>query len=133
MNENRNTDELHRTVMRAHNIRSFAAIALRTRYRKRPLAVLYLNYLQKNTFNRRKHQNLHSFALLAATLLEEAWLSWRYGEISRIGQEINHELSDVNNLFEHLRSHIGNIANSSDTLQLAVYLVRATHGISIVR
>jgi GAF domain-containing protein len=121
INENNSTDELHRTVMHAHDIRSFAAIALRTRYRKQPLAVLYLNYLQKNAFNQRELQNLRPFALLAATLLAEAWLSWRYRAISRIGQEINHELSDVDNLFEHLRNRIGNIANSSDTLQLTVY------------
>jgi GAF domain-containing protein len=118
---NEHTDEAHRAFMRARSIRSFAAIALRTRHRKRPLAVLYLNFRQKKTFNRRERQNLRQFALLAATLLQEAWLSWRYREISHIGQEINHELSDIPDLFERLRSHIGSIANSSDTLQLVVY------------
>src|SRR5215472_1298528 len=34
IDENKNTDQFHRTFMHAHNIRSFAAIALRTRHRK---------------------------------------------------------------------------------------------------
>jgi GAF domain-containing protein len=109
------------TFMRAHNICSFAAIALHTPQRKRPLAVLYLNSRQKHLFDRNTRQNLHQFALLAAPLLQEVWLSWRYREISRIGYEINQELSDMHHLFERLSSHIGNIINSSDTLQLAVY------------
>src|SRR5947207_3648152 len=121
VDENKKSDQPHYAFMHARHIRSFAATALRTRHRKRPLAMLYLNYRQKNTLSRREQQNLRQFALLAATLLQEAWLSWRYREISRIGYEINHELSDVNNLFKHLCRHIGNIVNSSDTFQLTIY------------
>jgi GAF domain-containing protein len=121
VDENKNTAELHHTFMHAHNIRSFAATALCTRRRKRPLAILYLNYRQKDTFNQREQPNLRQFALLAAALLQEAWLSWRYREISLIGYEINRELSNAHNLFEHLCNHIGNIVNSSDIFQLTVY------------
>lgn len=121
IDENKNSAKLHRKFMHAHNVRSFAAIALRTRHRQRPLAILSLNYREKKTLDQREQQKLRQFALLSATLLQETWLSWRYREISRIGYEINRELSNVKNLFEHLCSHIGNIVNSSDLFQLTVY------------
>ena len=113
-------DENHRQFMRAKGIRSFAAVALRTRHRQKPLAVLYLNFRQPRQFTLHERQMLKLFATPAAFLLQETWLLWRYREVARIGQELNHELSTVDNLFHRLYEHIGNIVNTSGTFMLAV-------------
>jgi hypothetical protein len=45
----------------------------------------------------------------------------RYQEVANIGQEINHELSTVDILFQKLQTHAASVLDTSDTFLLAIY------------
>jgi GAF domain-containing protein len=48
-------------------------------------------------------------------------LQERYQEVARIGQEINHQLSDVGLLVKNLKAHIGRVLGTNYSLLLAEY------------
>ncbi|HZR38906.1 MAG TPA: GAF domain-containing protein [Ktedonobacteraceae bacterium] len=105
----------------SEEVRSLSVLALCTRHRKRLLAVLYLNFRQGHHFDDEEYQLLWLFARQAAFILQETWLLRRYREVAHIGQEINHDLTTVDELFHKLQMHIGSILNDSSTFLLAVY------------
>jgi GAF domain-containing protein len=115
------TPEHHSTFTRLEGIRSFAGLALRTKYAQKPLGVLYLNFRQPRKFSFDEQELFQLFADQASYILQETWLLQRYQEVARIGQEINHELSTADNLFQKLQKYVGNILDTSYALLLAVY------------
>jgi GAF domain-containing protein len=115
------TPERHSTFTRLEGIRSFAGMALQTKYSQKPLGVLYLDFRQPHQFSFDDHELFQLFADQASYILQETWLLQRYQEVARIGQEINHELSTVDNLFQKLQKHIAEILDTSYALLLAVY------------
>ena len=94
------------------NVRSFAALALYTRYRQRPQGVLYLNFRRPQQFSADDRELLQLFADQASYILQETWLLYRCQEVAHIGQEINRELATVSNLFQNLQKHVTNILDT---------------------
>jgi len=115
------TPEHHSTFTRLEGIRSFAGMALRTKYAQKPLGVLYLDFRQPQLFSPNDLELFQIFADQASYILQETWLLQRYQEVARIGQEINHELSTVDNLFQKLQKHVADILDTSYGLLMAVY------------
>jgi GAF domain-containing protein len=115
------TPEYHTTFTRLECMRSFVGLALRTKYAQKPLGVLYLDFRQPQQFNRDDHELFQLFADEASYILQETWLLQRYQEVARIGHEINHELSTVDNLFQKLQKYVADILDTSYALLLAVY------------
>ncbi len=113
--------DLRRPFTTAERVQAFVALPLRTRHRKKPLAVLYLNYRQKRTFSKEELAVFQTFTTQAAFILQEAWLAWRHREVASLGQEINHELSTVEDLFQKLQKRVESIINVSSTFLLAIY------------
>jgi GAF domain-containing protein len=102
-------------------VQAFAATALLARPRAAPLAVLYIGYRQPHRFSQDERETLQLITRYAAQMLQLAWLLYRYTEIVRIGQDINHDLTSLESLFKHLRGSIGEILDVSYALMLAVY------------
>ena len=102
-------------------IRSFAALALRTPRHSRPLAVLYINFRSRHAFDDDEQALARLFAHQAATILQTTWFLRRYGEVARIGQEINQEVESARSLFEKLQAHVSGILDTSYFFMLAVY------------
>ena len=115
------TPEHYSTFTRLEGIRSFAGLALRTKYAQKPLGVLYLDFRQPRKFSFDDQELFQLFADQTSYILQETWLLQRYQEVARIGQEINHELSTVDNLFQKLQKHVSNLLDTSYALLLAVY------------
>ncbi len=113
--------ERHSTFTRLEGIRSFAGLALRTKYSQKPLGALYLDFRQPHEFSFDDQELFQLFADQASYILEETWLLQRYEEVARIGREINHELSTAENLFQKLQKHVAGILDTSYALMLAVY------------
>ncbi len=113
--------EYKSTVTRTENMRAFAALALYTRQHRQPLGVLYLNFRQPQQFGLDDYKLLQIFADQASFILQETWLMWRYQEVARIGQEINHELATVEILFQKLQTYLPEILQTTYALLLAVY------------
>ncbi len=109
------------TFSRLEGIRSFAGLALRTKYSQKPLGVLYLDFRQPQKFSFDDKELFQLFADQASYILQETWLLQRYQEVARIGQEINHELSTADNLFQKLQKYVGDILDTSYALLLALY------------
>jgi len=113
--------EYQSKVTRAENIRAFAALALYRRHHRQPLGVVYLNFRQPQQFNLDDYKLLQTFADQASFILQETWLLWRYQEVARIGQEINHELGTVDILFQKLQKYLPEILDTTYALLLAFY------------
>ena len=111
----------HSSFSRLESIQAFVGIALRTKYSQKPLGVLYLDFRQPQKFSVDDQELFQLFADQASYILQETWLLQRYQEVARIGQEINHDLSTVDNLFQKLQKHVINILDSSYAILLAVY------------
>jgi len=115
------TPERHSTFTHLEGIRSFVGLALRTKYSQKPLGVLYLDFRQPQKFSLDDQELFQLFADQASYILQETWLLQRYQEVARIGQEINHELSTADNLFQKLQKYVGDILDTSYALLLALY------------
>ena len=115
------TPKYYSTFTRLEGIRSFAGLALRTKYGQKPLGVLYLDFRESQKFSPDDLELFQLFAEQASYILQETWLLQRYQEVARIGQEINHELSTVDNLFQKVQKYVGDILDASFALLLAVY------------
>jgi len=106
---------------RLEGISSFVALPLRMKFRQKPLGVLYINSRRPLYFNPDDYELFQLFADQASFILQEAWLLRRYQEVARIGQEINHELSTADILFEKLQKRVATILDTSYGFLLAVY------------
>ncbi len=113
--------EYHNAFTRREDIRSFAGLALRTRHRQRPLGVIYLDYRHVGNFSSTDHEKFTSFATHAALLLQEIWLERHLEAVARIGQEINHNLATVEDLFHELQTYVDNVLDESHKLVLGIY------------
>ncbi|HJT57573.1 MAG TPA: GAF domain-containing protein, partial [Ktedonobacteraceae bacterium] len=102
-------------------IHCFAGLAMRTRHRQKPLGVIYLDYRQLRSFTLADRESFQLFAVQAGLLLQEAWLENHLEEVARIGQEINHDLATVDDLFQHLQTYVDAILDDSHMLMLAIY------------
>lgn len=111
----------HSTFSRIEGIRAFAGVALRTKYSQKPLGVLYLDFRKPQKFSVDDQELFQLFADQASYILQETWLLQRYQEVARIGQEINHELSTAENLFQKLQKNAGDILDTSYALLLALF------------
>jgi GAF domain-containing protein len=106
---------------RQEGIRSFAGVALRTRHRQRPLGVLYLDFKEPRKFSTIDRESYQIYAVQASFLLQETWLASHYVEVARIGQEVNHNLSTVDELFQILQTYVETVLDETHTLLLSVY------------
>src|SRR5581483_12301658 len=114
--------EYQSSFTRRENIRSLAGLALRTRHRQRPLGVIYLGYQQIRDFSATDREKFTSFALNAALLLREIWLERHHEAVAHVGQEINHNLATVDDLFQQLQTYVNTVLDESHKLVLGVYL-----------
>jgi GAF domain-containing protein len=117
--------EYYSTFMHTQGTHSFMALALRMKYRQKPLGVIYLNYRQPQQFSLNDHELFQLFVDEASFILQETWLLQRYEEVARIGQEINQELATVDILFQKLQMHVPSILDTSHALLLVVYQPQA--------
>jgi GAF domain-containing protein len=115
------TPQYHNLFTTKEGFRSFAGIAIRSRHRKRPLGVIYLDFRQPKAFNSTDYERFKIFATQATLLLQETWLEIHLAEVSRIGQEINHNLALVDDLFQELQKYVDNILDDSHSLLLGIY------------
>ena len=98
-----------------------AGLALRSRHRKRPLGVIFLNFRQPRKFSATERESYQLFAVQASVLVQGARLAHNYEEVARIGQEVNRNLSTVDDLFKVLQTYVDTVLDESHTLLLAVY------------
>ncbi|HEU5227244.1 MAG TPA: GAF domain-containing protein, partial [Ktedonobacteraceae bacterium] len=105
--------------------RAFVALSLCIKDRQKTLGTLYLSYQEPQVFSRADAEHFQIFADQVSLVLQEAWLRQRYREVARIGQDINHELSDENIIFAKLKNHIGSILDADYALMLAVYKLQS--------
>ena len=91
----------------------------------RQLGVLYLVYQQERIMSSASQELLQTVANQVSSFLQSIWMQYRYRGVARIGQEINHELSDIKTLFEKLKSRIGTILDADYALLLAIYQPQA--------
>jgi GAF domain-containing protein len=115
------TPQYHNPFTSKEGIRSFAGLAILSRHRKRPLGVIYLDFRQPKEFNSMDYENFKIFTTQATLLLQETWLELHLEEVARIGQEINHNLAFVENLFQELQTYVDNVLDDSHTLVLGIY------------
>src|SRR5581483_3393700 len=71
-----------------------------------------------------------SFALNAALLLREIWLERHHEAVAHVGQEINHNLATVDDLFQQLQTYVNTVLDESHKLVLGVYLPQ-TNGLDL--
>ncbi len=117
--------QYHNPFTLKEGIRSFAGLAVLSRHRKRPLGVIYLDFRQPKAFDSMDYENFKIFATQATLLLQETWLEIHLEEVARIGQEINHNLASVENLFQELQKYVDNVLDDSHTLVLGIYQSQA--------
>ncbi len=113
--------EYQNRFLMKEGIHSFAGLAMRTRHRHRPLGVIYLDFRQPRAFTPTDRERFKNFAIQAALLLQEVWLENHLEEIARIGQEINHNLDTIDDLFSHLQTYVDAVLDDSHILMLATY------------
>jgi GAF domain-containing protein len=113
--------QYHSRFTRNEGISALAGLAMRTRHRQRPLGTICLNFRQVKIFNSADYECFHNFARQAALILQEAWLARHYETIARIGQEVNHDLRRVEDLFLILQNYVDTVFDESHTLMLAIY------------
>jgi GAF domain-containing protein len=103
------------------DVRVVVALALHVKQLHKPMGVLYLLYRMEEQFIKESGDLFTVFANHASFILQDRWLQHRYQEVARIGQDINHELSDADVLFTNLKGRIGSILNANYAFLLAVY------------
>ena len=100
--------------------RAFAGLAMRTRHRQRPLGVIHLSYRQTREFTSTDYESFRIFAVQASFLLQETWLAHHFEQVARIGQEVNHDLATVDELFQKLQTYVDAVLDDSHILMLAI-------------
>ncbi len=100
---------------------ALVTLPLRIRGRQIPLGVVYIMFRECLSFNESDDECFQIVTDQISFLVERVWRQQRYRELARIGQDINHELSDSDTLFKMLKNHIGSIVDANYALLLAVY------------
>lgn len=111
----------HNRFLHKEGFCAFAGVALRTRHRKRPLGVIYLDFREPRTFSSADRESFLNFAVQASFLLQEAWLAHHYEQIARIGQEANQSLATPEDLFQALQRYVNAVLDDKHMLLLAIY------------
>lgn len=106
---------------RSQELRAFAAVALCTTRRHRPLAVAYLDFRAPRTFGEEDRELLARFSRHASALLQNTWFLRRYQAVAQAGRAINEELDTVEHLFRRLRGHLGGVIDTSYCFLLGVH------------
>ncbi len=102
-------------------IRAFTAFALFTKRLHRPLAVVYLDYKKPRNFDEIFQLELGRFIEFVSAELQNTWFVRRYREIAKIGQDINENLEDIDQMFDKVFEHMKGILDVSYSLSLASY------------
>ncbi|MEO1082711.1 MAG: hypothetical protein AAFY88_00570 [Acidobacteriota bacterium] len=105
----------------ALSVGTLVGLAVREARRKKPLAILYLGYVEPRTFDADQKKALIKFARLASTSLQSTWLLRRYKQVARIGFEINRELRTIEDLFEKLAQKTPRLIDVPGLFCLAIY------------
>lgn len=106
---------------RAHGIRSFAGLALRTMRRQRPLAVLYLDSRTPSGFMAEDKDVLEDFTHHASRHLQNTWFLARNQAVAEVGREINQcRLASHGDLFGTLIRQLSRIIDANHLALLAV-------------
>src|SRR6266571_3151929 len=113
--------EYHNQLTREEGVRAFVTLALRTRHRKKLLGVIYLGFRQQKEFGTLDHEQFRFFAVQASFLLQETWLARNCEVVSHIGQEVNHNFSTVDDLFEKLQTYVDKVLDDTHSFLLAIY------------
>jgi GAF domain-containing protein len=103
------------------DIHAFVSLALSTRHRKRLLGIITFYFRQSSAFSESDLEKFRIYARASSFLLQATWQERHYEEVARIGQNINHNLSTPEDLFQELQTYVENILDESHTLLLAVY------------
>jgi GAF domain-containing protein len=111
----------HNHFTRKEEICSCASLALRTRHRNRCLGIIYLDFKHPKKFSSADYASFQNFAIQASFLLEEAWLISTYEKIAHIGQEVNHNLGTIDELFQALQTYVDAVLDDSHQLMLTIY------------
>jgi GAF domain-containing protein len=106
------------------DVYAVVALALHIKQSHKPLGVLYLLYKTEKLIIK-NHELFTICANYVSFILQGDWLQYRYQEVAHIGQEINHDLSDVVTLFQKLQKNIGRILDANYALILFVYQPQA--------
>ena len=107
--------------MQQENIQAFLSLALSTRHRKRPLGIITFYFRRSCDFDEGDLEKYRIYARASSFLLQATWQECHYEEVARIGQNINHNLSTPEDLFQELQTYVENILDESHTFLLAVY------------
>lgn len=118
-------DPQDREALRQLHAHIVVVLPLSTQRPQRQLGMLYLIYQQEQALSETDRNFLQTTATHISAFLKGIWMQYRYREVARIGQEINHELSDIKLLFEKLKSRIGTILDANHALLLAIYQPQA--------
>lgn len=113
------------TLKNIPDTRAVVVLSLCMKERHKTLGTLYLSYSHPQRFSIDDFEHFQIFADQVSLVLQEAWLRLRYREVARIGQYINHELSDEHAIFTRLKDHIGSILDADYALLLAVYKLQS--------
>lgn len=107
-------------LTRDQGIRSLAAVPLRIRESQKPLAVVYIDFREKHTWNHTDQDLLALFGQQASQLLQSIWFLRRYREISKAGQAINQKVEKVADLVHALRPHLKDVIEIEHCFLLAI-------------
>ena len=105
----------------AEKIISVIGTGLYTKRHDKPLAVMYLDYRKAKKFSDAFINDLKLFAELASSELQSTWFIRRYREIAKIGQDINENFENIQQMFESVFEHIKGILDVSFYFSLATY------------
>lgn len=94
-------------------VRSFAAVTLRTVRTDKPLAVLYVDFREPRKLPEGLEDSLPRFAGLASRELQITWFLRRYQWVGQIGQRINRRVLSEVELFEELSERVARIIDTS--------------------
>ena len=107
--------------VKAEKIISVIGISLYTKRHDKPLAVMYLDYRKARKFSGDFINDLRLFAELASSELQSTWFIRRYREIAKIGQDINENFEDIQQMFGSVFEHIKGILDVGFYFSLATY------------
>lgn len=103
-------------------VRSIVALSLCIRRRRqKAFGILYLLYQESQSFDASDREFFQIFADQISVILEGVWLQERYREVARVGQDINHGISDIDSLVRKLQMHLSRIVDEQSALLLIVY------------
>jgi GAF domain-containing protein len=121
VNQSQTTAGAAQAVSELTGFKSFVAVAIRTRRRRRALGILCLGFNGDPSIGPEDAALLGVFAGRTSTVLRNTWYLRRYQEVVRIGQDLNQQLETHETLFRQLRAEVADILDVSSFFMLAVH------------